>query len=64
VPADTPACLVAAGAAMGVTTDPVAQLWDRRGREGVACAPELFEGYLSAVAAAVRVIDQFTPGGN
>jgi len=64
VPADTPGCLAAAGAAMGVTTDPVAQLWGRRGREGMACDPELFEGYLSAVAAAVRVIDQFTPGGN
>ena len=63
VPADTPGCLTAARAAMGVATGPVAELWGRRGQDG-ACTPELFEGYLAAVAAAVRVIDQFTPGGN
>ncbi len=63
VPADTPACLVAAGGAMGIATDAVVELWGRRGKDGAA-APELFEGYLAAVAGAVRVIDQFTSGGN
>jgi predicted nucleotidyltransferase len=62
-PVATPAALAAAGALMGVTTAPIVELWGRRAPKGFVCAPELFEGYLSAVAAAVRVIDQFTRGG-
>ena len=64
VPAATPACMAAAGAAMNVDTGPVIALWERRRRKESACPPELFEGYLAAVTAAVRVIDQFTRGGN
>ncbi len=64
VPKATPACLASAGAAMGITMAPVVELWGSRGVPEAACPPERFEGYLSAVAAAVRVIDQFTTGGN
>ena len=62
-PADTVACLAAAGTVMRVDTAPVARLWEWRRRREPTCPPELFEGYLAAVAAAVRVIDQFTRGG-
>ncbi len=63
VPAGTSACLAAAGRALGLDPSPVAELWNRR-RDGVrGCTPELFEGYLSAVASAVRVTDQFSRGG-
>jgi predicted nucleotidyltransferase len=64
VPTATPACLTAAGAAMGITTAPLLELWGSRGRPDTVCPPERFEGYLSAVTTAVRVIDQFTSGGN
>jgi predicted nucleotidyltransferase len=64
VPRSTPACLTAAGTALGIPTSPLADLWRLRGAKDPACPPATFEGYLSAVAAAVRVIDQFTPGGN
>lgn len=64
IPAATPACLGAAGAAMKIDTAPIVELWKRRRGGERSCAPELFEGYLSAVAAAVRVTDQFTRGGN
>ncbi|HEU5218506.1 MAG TPA: nucleotidyltransferase domain-containing protein [Gemmatimonadales bacterium] len=61
---ETPDGLGAAGEAMGIDTVPVLEVWRRR-RQGVSgCSPELFEGYLSAVAAAVRVTDQFTRGGS
>jgi predicted nucleotidyltransferase len=63
VPAGTPAALAAAGQAMAVAMEPVAALWTRRVLQGPPCAPELFEGYLAAVAAAVRVIDTFSRGG-
>lgn len=63
-PASTPAALSAAGEAMGVPTAAVSELWTRRVWQGPPCAPELFEGYLSAVAAAVRVIDTYSRGGN
>lgn len=62
-PAATPAALADAGAAMGIATAPVAELWTRRTAGGPPCDPVLFEGYLSAVAAAVRAIDSFSPGG-
>ena len=64
VPPTTPECLAAAGAALGVTTAPVAELWRTRRAAGASCSAAQFEGYLGAVAAAVRVTDQFTPGGN
>ena len=64
VPLATPECLGAAGAAMGVSTSPLAALWAVRRSDTASSSPELFEGYLAAVAAAVRVIDQFTGGGN
>jgi predicted nucleotidyltransferase len=64
VPLATPECLAAAGAAMAVPTGPVAELWQIRRAEAAVCPPAQFEGYLAAVAAAVRVIDQFTGGGN
>jgi hypothetical protein len=64
VPATTPECLAAAGTAMGVTTAPVIALWRARQTTGASCSATEFEGYLAAVAAAVRVTDQFTPGGN
>ena len=64
VPGTTPECLTAAGAAMGISVVPVIELWRSRSPEGSPCTPALFEGYLAAVASAVRVIDQFTPGGN
>lgn len=60
----TPECLTAAGAAMGVPTGPVAELWQIRRADAAVCTAAQFEGYLAAVAAAVRVIDQFTGGGN
>lgn len=64
VPRSTPACLTAAGTALGIATSPLAELWRLRGAKDPACPPATFEGYLSAVAAAVRGIDQFIPGGN
>ena len=64
VPPTTPEALTAAGAALGVATAPVVSLWQARRVEAATCAPVLFEGYLAAVASAVRVIDQFTGGGN
>lgn len=64
VPSTTPECLAAAGAAMGVATEPVKQLWLTRHAAKHHCSREQFEAYLAAVAAAVRVIDQFTGGGN
>jgi predicted nucleotidyltransferase len=60
----TPQCLDAAGAAMGVSTAPVVELWKRHRNRERSCPPALFEGYLSAVGMAVRVIDQFTGGGH
>lgn len=64
VPATTPECLDAAGAALGVSLAPVVELWRTRRAEGNTASPAVFEGYLAAVASAVRVIDQFTSGGN
>jgi len=64
VPPSTPEALSAAGAVLGVATAPVATLWQTRRSEDARCAPALFEAYLAAVAGAVQVIDQFTPGGN
>lgn len=64
VPIGTPAALAEAGEAMGVPTAAVAELWSRRVWQGPPCAADLFEGYLSAVAAAVRVIDTYSRGGN
>lgn len=64
VPVTTPECLAAAGAALGAATAPVAELWTIRHSESASCSPQLFEGYLAAVESAVRVVDQFTPGGN
>jgi len=63
VPPRTPACLAAAGESLGLDAGPVAELWERRRNRKTGCPPELFEGYLSSVAAAVRATDQFTPGG-
>jgi predicted nucleotidyltransferase len=63
VPAATPACLGAAGQTLGIDTASVAELWARRRKGDRACPPSLFEGYLSAVAGAVRATDQFTRGG-
>lgn len=63
-PVGTPAALAAAGQAMSIATEPITELWTRRVHQGPPCAPELFEGYLSAVAAAVRVIDTFSRGGH
>jgi hypothetical protein len=63
-PINTPAALAAAGEAMGVPTAAVSELWTRRVWQGPPCAPEVFEGYLSSVAAAVRVIDAYSRGGN
>ncbi len=60
---DTPACLARAGATLGVDSQVVVELWARRRRPDQTCSPEVFERYLSAVATAVRVMDQFTPGG-
>lgn len=64
IPGDTPGCLAAAGAMLGVDTGPVSTLWERRRRREESCPAELFEGYVAAVASAVRVIDQFTGGEN
>ncbi len=63
VPSRTPACLTAASEALALDAGPVAALWERRRSGGTGCTPELFEEYLSAVAAAVRATDQFTRGG-
>jgi len=63
-PTATPAALAAAGQAMSIATEPVMELWTRRVPQGPPCTPELFEGYLAAVAAAVRVIDTFSRGGH
>jgi hypothetical protein len=64
VPVATPECLTAAGAAMGIQTAPVTEFWQSRRTGAAPSSPERFEGYLAAVASAVRVIDQFSPGGN
>lgn len=63
VPLATPSCLAAAGDALNLSTEPVAELWSRRRKGDRDCPPRLFEGYLSTVAAAVRATDQFTSGG-
>lgn len=63
-PAATAEALASAGQLMAVATAPVSDLWNRRRSGERSCPPALFEGYLSAVAAAVRVTDQFTRGGN
>lgn len=64
-PLSTPACLAAAEAAVGVPTGRVAEFWSHRGDRKYVCPPPIFEEYLSAVAALVRTIDQFTiPGGH
>jgi predicted nucleotidyltransferase len=63
-PRATPACLTELGRTSGIPTRPVADLWERRAPKGFTCEPALFESYLAAVSAAVRVIDQFTRGGN
>lgn len=63
-PSSTPAALAAAGQEMSIATEQIVELWTRRAAEGPPCAPELFEAYLAAVAAAVRVIDTFSRGGN
>ena len=63
VPRATPEALQSAGAALGVNTGSVVELWQGRAARA-ACRSEVFEAYLAAVASAVRVIDQFTPGGN
>jgi len=60
----TPAALAAAGEAMSIPTEPIVALWTRRVFQGPPCTAELFEGYLAAVGAAVRVIDTFSRGGN
>jgi hypothetical protein len=46
-----------------VNTRFVVELWQGRAARA-ACPSDVFEAYLAAVASAVRVIDQFTPGGN
>jgi predicted nucleotidyltransferase len=63
VPPATPDCLGAAGRVLGIDTAPVAEVWARRRKGDRSCPPALFEGYLSAVAGAVRATDQFTRGG-
>ncbi len=63
VPGATPDCLTAAGRLLGTDAGPVARLWERRRGGMPGCTPELFEEYLSAVAAAVRATDQFSRGG-
>lgn len=62
-PRETPAMLLAVGRILGADVQPVAQLWDKRRRRDPDCPPELFEGYLAAIGAAVRFVDQFTGGG-
>jgi hypothetical protein len=61
VPRQTPASLTAAGNALGLDPRPVIDVWENRGTR--RCTPDLFEGYLSTVRAAVRAADQFTRGG-
>ena len=63
VPRPTPDALRAAGTVVGVSTTQVVELWQGRAARA-PCRAEQFEGYLAAVASAVRVIDQFTGGGN
>ena len=63
VPRATPEALQAAGTALGVNPRFVVELWQGRAARA-ACPSDVFEAYLAAVASAVRVIDQFTPGGN
>jgi len=63
-PVATPAALAAAGEAMLIPTETIAMLWGRRVFQGPPCPADQFEGYLAAVAAAVRVIDSFSRGGN
>ena len=64
VPMATAPALAALENAAGIPTRPTAELWGRRRPKGMSCEPQLFEGYLTGVAAAVRVIDQFPRGGN
>ncbi|MGQ0702087.1 MAG: hypothetical protein ACT4PM_03015 [Gemmatimonadales bacterium] len=63
LPTETQSCLAAAGAAMGIDTGSVYDLWQRRRRDESAGRAQSFAGYLAAVNAAVRVMDQFTRGG-
>jgi predicted nucleotidyltransferase len=62
-PRETPAMLLLAERILGVSVQPVAQLWEKRRRRDPECSPDLFEGYLAAISAAVRFVDQFTGGG-
>lgn len=63
VPVPTPEALAAAGRALGISTDGMIRIWRGRGEKVPRCSAEEFEGYLTAVAAAVRFIDQFSGGG-
>lgn len=63
-PRETAAALSAASEAMGIPTAILATLWNRRTADGPSCTAPEFEEYLSAVAAAVRVTDTFSPGGH
>jgi predicted nucleotidyltransferase len=62
-PLETPAMLLGAGRILGAPVQPVVDLWEKRRRRDPECPPELFEGYLAAIGAAVRFVDHFTGGG-
>ena len=61
-PRESPAAIAAAGRLIGADSGPVIRLWEQRRRQAAECPPELFEGYLAAIRAAIRRVDQFTGG--
>jgi len=63
MPRETAAMLSAIGAAIGVDCTVVATLWEERRRGAGRCDAGMFERYLAAITAAIRVVDQFTGGG-
>ena len=65
-PADggPPAVLAEAAAMLGVPTDAIARLHAHRGAREPQATAEEFIQILTAVSAAVGVIDRFLPGGN
>jgi hypothetical protein len=59
---ETPAALEEAGRLIGTDAGAVVRLWEQSRRKETTCPPELFEGYLAAIGAAIRFVDQFTGG--
>ena len=64
MPRATRDALRAAGAVLNCPPEPLLRYFEVRGEPTPAGTAVEFEGYLSAVEAAVRFIDQYHVGGN